>query len=453
MCDKEIRFISYDINTAPKDPVFSNYKMPSGIYLGLDDPKEDIEARCLLIQRAVDVAAQSIANESPLASDNTLKVFMAPEFFFRGKKGAYQMDEVSYAISSLQAFTAESKWENWVFVFGSLVATSSSTIGKDEAYNFVLIQQGGEAPSGDSGARVVMKELMSGIDFISTHANPGGVLLGEVEYLSAGDRGVGRDRQQLNYDGAGIFDLDEITWAVEVCLDHGDARLQESPQLPGENMVQIQLVPSCGMTARKSSVITCEDGLIFNCDGGGFGSTVNKWALSGSPLENCLEPVASQRSIAVNDDAIELDQSPLRSVSINELFAEGAGQVVIFPTQICPRAKVVPGKVQKLEWSPVDGTTFTFLLNYDNDGSFSTVLSHIALTTLDFHDHDYFLPCEIDTRDKYKNKVQIQMKIIAGNNGYDGAVWCDLTVPGFKFEGVAFEFYHQHGKGDPQTIW
>jgi hypothetical protein len=56
-------------------------------YLGLDDPIEDAHRRLQIMTDAVEKAHQ-LADPDPA----TLKVFNAPEFFFRGKEGAYLFD-------------------------------------------------------------------------------------------------------------------------------------------------------------------------------------------------------------------------------------------------------------------------------------------------------------------------------------------------------------------------
>ena len=239
---QNVQFIAYAIDTAPQENADG-----SETYLGLDGrPVQDIEARCTLMTRAILTAQAHLPQASPPEpAGTTLKVFLAPEFFFRGPTGAYQMDDVQRVIGTLQDFVADEQWADWAFGFGTIVGTSAPAPGSppvidpdgiQEIYNFTLFQQGGVAAKGHAGARVVMKELMSGIDFIADEANPGGLLLGQVEYLAAGAAGgPGRENQKVNYDGAGIFGLAGITWAIEICLDHRYTvqRLQRSPQRPG----------------------------------------------------------------------------------------------------------------------------------------------------------------------------------------------------------------------------
>ncbi|HHJ14834.1 MAG TPA: hypothetical protein ENJ79_10790 [Gammaproteobacteria bacterium] len=449
MSNKPLRFIAYDINTPPKESVLPNNAMPTRIYLGLSDPREDIEARCQLLERAINTAADALTDSSP-PGDAPLNVFMVPEFFFRGATGAYKMKEADYAISRLQEIAA--RWEGWVFVFGSILAVASRDGSTAEAYNFVLVQEGGAAASGDAGARVVMKELMSTIDFISENANPGGILIGGVEYMDAASSGPGRERQQLNYDGTGIFQLSDMTWAIEVCLDHGQGRLQRSPQLPGEDQVQLQLIPSCGMQVHADAVITTDDGLVFHCDGGGFGNGVYRVSNAGSPPHRQLTEVSYESSTDVEDSAVEVGAPP-RAVPIGDLYAHGAGKVVVYPAQPCPPRAKVGGTVTTLQWQPTAGTKFTFRFCYASDKHLSAVLVNIEMDTLDFHGHDYFLPLYLNTRDRAQNPVKIEINCITEGGHYDKALRCSIDVPGYKFDGIAVEYPTVSGRVGPRTAW
>lgn len=447
MAYTKVQFIGYVIDTAPQ-------LNPDGseTYLGLNIPAQDIEARCALMLRAMETAAAAVPQASP--PGDTLYVFLAPEFFFRGPTGAYQMDDVQVLITALQTMAADPRWTDWVFGFGTIVGTSSPANAADpqEVYNFCLVQEGGAAAQGDAGARVVMKELMSGIDFIAGVANPGGLLLGEVEHLPpARPGGLGREQQQLNYDGAGIFQLRGITWAVEICLDHSEdeQRLQQSPQMPGDSMVQLQLVPSCGMTIQEASVI-CEDGgLVFNADG--YRDTRHS-ALA--LLEPPLDDVPMIRSVAVSGAPLTAPGSPPpQPVPVASLYASGPGVVNIYPAQAVPPAQTVQGSTVKLVWPASDAWTFIFWLVYAPNGAFSTVLCEIKCKTVNFYGNQYFLPLLLDTLDNAGQAVQVQIELAPGSSGFAGAVWCKVSAPGFVFEGNAFEFSGQASGPPPETIW
>ena len=117
MTYQNILFIAYVIDTGP-------VKNPDGTstYLGLPDPVQDIDARCELMMRAIKTAEANLPQTSPpQAAGTTLKVFMAPEFYFRGSQGAYDMDDVQVAIGRLQAMVASDEWNDWMFVFGRII--------------------------------------------------------------------------------------------------------------------------------------------------------------------------------------------------------------------------------------------------------------------------------------------------------------------------------------------
>lgn len=454
MAYTQVQFIGYVLDTAPQ-------LNPDGseTYLGLDNAQLDVDARCALMQRAMDTALAQLPQASPPEPEGTtLKVFMAPEFFFRGPTGAYAMDDVQRVIQQLQLSATAAQWNDWVFVFGTIVGQSAPTTGTPpypvesaavkEIYNFSLVQQGGTAGQGDSGARVVMKELKSGIDFVASTPVPGGLLLGQVDPLApAKVPGPGREQQQLNYDGAGIFALQGITWALDICLDHLGTvqRLQRSPQLPGDARVQLQLVPSCGMSLQSSSIVCEYGGWAFNCDG--YRDTRHSMLAQWQPP---LVPAAEQSSAPVPGTDLVVGT---QSVPVSSLYAAGAGEIHLYPAQAVPPADTVPGSTVALVWRASDDWTFTFRLIYDPNGSFTTMLCEITSQVIDFHGNNYYLPLTLATLDSQGQAVQVRMELVAGSSPYDAAVSCRIDVPGFQFQGNAIEFSSSLAGPAAATAW
>jgi hypothetical protein len=66
--------------------------------------------------------------------------------------------------------------------------------------------------------------------------------------------------------GDSLFEIEGITFGLELCLDHARQRLRSVRPAPGERFPQIQLVPSAGLDIEEDSVATGKDGLIFNVD-------------------------------------------------------------------------------------------------------------------------------------------------------------------------------------------
>ncbi len=372
MAYKKVQFIAYCINTAP-----AILKSDKQVYLGLPSEEEDIKARISLVRVAIEKAHESASRDK-----SDLKIFMMPEFFFRGSKGTYEMlgsDDVpddkdkkyGYAdiISGLQSLVLDEKWKDWIFVFGTIVAKSSNekSPDKEEAYNVSLVQKGGPNPIttdklSEKNARIVMKEHKSQIDFIkkSEIGNPSGIVLervlhplteGEQKRIEGNDalwllflsneeavvKLINKVKEEFEYPdkaaeqllhsyklylkdnlfwflwnrflspekvipldsktesrnefftvtktghsligspiyhaGTSIFEMDGIKFGLEVCLDHSYSRLKESEEYRNGERVDIQLIPSCGMSIKSDepgepgAIAVRDGGYIFNCDG------------------------------------------------------------------------------------------------------------------------------------------------------------------------------------------
>ncbi len=104
---------------------FIGYRMITGMYKGTDQPgnnegadvaiDRDMTARCDLMKAAIDHAYGLEVDDDP----TTLKVFMAPEFFFRGKKGAYPFETLSKIPDQMRQETSRDKYKDWMFVLGT----------------------------------------------------------------------------------------------------------------------------------------------------------------------------------------------------------------------------------------------------------------------------------------------------------------------------------------------
>ena len=95
----QVQFIGYAISTVPKVHV-ENGTRPgiNKYYLGLADTRADIEARLALLSTALHEAQQAF---NP--AKGVLRVFVIPEFFFRGIKGAYLSEHEPFLAVRLQA--------------------------------------------------------------------------------------------------------------------------------------------------------------------------------------------------------------------------------------------------------------------------------------------------------------------------------------------------------------
>lgn len=280
MAYSHIQLISYEIYTGPT-------QAPQGqrVYQGMSSDLDDMAYRVTLMLEAIECARRAAHKDA-----TCLKVFVAPEFYFRGSKGAYPIAKVvgesrgelakHNLLDMLRTIvkTGNKDYEHWLFVFGTIIASSEAPGmihegSQREAYNICLIHRGEQ---GIEGSRVVVKEYKSAIDFLQVSPGNGAVLDSAVRHLMAGkktgtgwtpNRGAGKELSKKEYEGLGIFEIEGITFGVEICLDHATSRLRMSPPGPSDPWVQIQIIPSCGMQINPPSVIACKDGLVFNVDG------------------------------------------------------------------------------------------------------------------------------------------------------------------------------------------
>jgi hypothetical protein len=280
----------------------------------------DMVAKCGDLWAGIQ-AAQSAIPLQGLADDNrTLKVFMAPEFFFRGKNGAYSPDIVSDIIPQMRTLgTSGGTFQDWLFIFGTAVAAfddavtycsvcpyGTSTIKFErnltapnladrakttpkcsvnpahkvvtgtfgaEVQNVALIQHGGDD-------HMIAKEYVSGIDYKGNQVRiqpgkPDEATL-KVRAPLGSTRNPGTMAVQSDERlGGCVFTVDGLTIGLEVCLDHSLAP-KNAPEYGRASAlassIQILLIPSYGMSI--GSGMHCRaDGIAFNVDGRGTGNS------------------------------------------------------------------------------------------------------------------------------------------------------------------------------------
>ena len=98
----KVQFIAFDV-------------IPPSPYNGNPDHDVDIAARCNAMIEAFENAPGTNAGE------NILKVFMAPEFYFRGTLGAYPVEKIETIVPLLRKKSDDIKYKDWMFVFGSAI--------------------------------------------------------------------------------------------------------------------------------------------------------------------------------------------------------------------------------------------------------------------------------------------------------------------------------------------
>jgi hypothetical protein len=89
---------------------------PGGAYMGDPDHDVDITARCDAMIEAME-KAEAQSNRTA----DILKIFMAPEFYFRGTEGAYPVEKIETIVPKLRVESDKIKYADWMFVFGTAI--------------------------------------------------------------------------------------------------------------------------------------------------------------------------------------------------------------------------------------------------------------------------------------------------------------------------------------------
>mmetsp|Transcript_16720 Transcript_16720/g.33418 ORF Transcript_16720/g.33418 Transcript_16720/m.33418 type:complete len:383 (-) Transcript_16720:1829-2977(-) len=148
-------------------------------YLGLKDNGQDVQRRLDIMRSAVD-RAYELASDDP----TTLKIFIAPEFFWRGRNGAYAFESdaeeqangagscgtVCQILQGLESIVEEERFDDWLFLFGTVIA--SDTLPTEDPfdylfYNFAPLYKGGPASIKGGKRFLVPKRLVSNMDFLT----------------------------------------------------------------------------------------------------------------------------------------------------------------------------------------------------------------------------------------------------------------------------------------------
>jgi hypothetical protein len=318
-------------------------------YVGDPDDDLDILRRCTIMCDAIHQATRSTKLDK---SGTVLKVFLAPEFYFRGSRGVYPIEKISSIIEKMRSYTAQSRFQNWIFVFGTALGELKDGSSK-EIFNVALVQRGGTLKSDVENSLVVYKEYISHIDFIRnaglTWGSVGGrrVLIGDPGDASTlvrptqGSRdlrakatkavGTGRESTKSGLGGQCKFKMCGLTFGLEVCLDHFKGRLRDSPPARGDTYAQVHLIPSAGMSIKDAKVATLHEGLVFNVDAKHTALRKN---------DGTYSLPATSKIDSVDSIDLSLAKSLHFKGTLSDFFAHGAGNIEIYPIKQVPKAQI-----------------------------------------------------------------------------------------------------------------
>jgi hypothetical protein len=274
---------------------------------GNADDLLDMETKCEELSKAIALARAALPQPE---EHRALKIFMAPEFFFRGKYGAYSPEVVSRIIPKMRSLrTGSPAYQNWLFIFGTAVAAYDpdpetkcpecngqiefAKHPKDpdarvpvcktdkthkihrrvEVQNVALIQHGLQT-------HLVAKEYISKYDYeYGLTMQAGTQAASKLKWSDASSQIVAtegsRDQTRKSFPGAKTFDerlggciftIDGIRIGLEICLDHVSPDRHDHGRVEAyASTVQILLIPACGMEIK---LFSCKQGgIVFNVDG------------------------------------------------------------------------------------------------------------------------------------------------------------------------------------------
>jgi hypothetical protein len=103
----EVQLIAFNIKPATKN---------GARYLGEEKDADDMAVRAEIMTKAIEAALPGAD-----ADERVLKVFMAPEFYWRGAYGGYVQDSLSDIVPKMRKTTDAFDYADWLFVFGTAI--------------------------------------------------------------------------------------------------------------------------------------------------------------------------------------------------------------------------------------------------------------------------------------------------------------------------------------------
>lgn len=106
------QFVAFDIKPGTREDPATKKQF----YLGDPDEFEDMGRRVQVMRSAMQIALTKAT-----ADADTLKIFMAPEFYWRGKSGAYDVQDLGDIMEALRPEAEKVAYTDWIFVYGTAI--------------------------------------------------------------------------------------------------------------------------------------------------------------------------------------------------------------------------------------------------------------------------------------------------------------------------------------------
>lgn len=374
----KVQFIGIAISTTPSGLTSIDETSDDGYYAGIVNEKSDIQVRISFIK---DALSKTMSDPNFDNDTSTLKIIVFPEFLMRGPRGAYSY---SHLLPYIQQILQLSERQDILLFIGSILSADQPPTfnsdfyytgdnlldiyyrlhsdkmarqslhnllkradGKiklqdtetDDAFDDILIKvldysdmQAKQVISNkcyvvsESFCHTVLKQYKSKEDFIlNTHRRS--TLRSEIGpypmFLQTTTKYAEiTESHNLN---SSVFTYGGIHFGVEICLDHKRQRLKNADVYP----VDIQIIPSCGMTIHPESVVVKDGGFVFNCDGeyeldqsaavkgvNGKNSHTSLCQLSGSSLSEAAATISNQ-TVVIGEDSAYYSLYPNKEYNIH----------------------------------------------------------------------------------------------------------------------------------------
>lgn len=288
-----VQYFGFNLFTAPGTEVDGCFDIGDDLdqcYLGSPKVKEDVEKRLNIMFEAVE---RLYASDHWDRSPTTLKIFMLPEFYWRGRQGAYRIQRGVEKVLHPAAhwishrFTHE-RFKHWLIVDGTVVMAqmadrryvemSERPYENISYYNFAPVHVGGT-----NLTYLRFKHFISGIDFLQMrpehsrmvpappgrshrfckeHPRSNGCVYQHLPSHLLEELGFGHDVELPS----GLLKIGGLRIGLEICLDHAMGELCDKELKPWER-VDVQLIVSAGMNIASGPVCTRPGGPVFLADG------------------------------------------------------------------------------------------------------------------------------------------------------------------------------------------
>lgn len=239
----------------------------------------DLQSRAQRLVNVLYWAAQTYAKVPGMSDPNTLKVFIAPEFYFRCASADEVVDRAFKRNTSFGAYPDRARYElaeaiygaiqssplfkDWLIVAGTICSVLPQDGPRMNLLNTALMLRGQRA-SGDASVPYILmeKHYISRIDGPpqDSHAN--------LDPTTVYSFTLNPDQVLDN-----LIRWDGMTVGLEVCLDHWRQVLVNALNIlrvsvgPEVAPPDLQLVTSCGMDVVAQAVAVRDGGLVMLTDG------------------------------------------------------------------------------------------------------------------------------------------------------------------------------------------